>query len=540
MFSTMLLGSGGVSALGLNPSEDDYALKLLGKFVFFDEISRPKGVMSCATCHEPEAGWTGPESDVNLHQVAMEGAKEGRFGTLKPPASAYTSDIQPFTALDGPFPGFFKGGHFWDGRAEGKAPADFPESATRHIGEEVFYKANGKPLDDEVFAYAKYFSPISDQALNPMPNPDEQNIDRKRVCKHVKKSPYADLYELVWGVKIKCNNKEVSHQAVDQPLIDGGRLEANYDIAFKRLMLAVGAYQHSLDVNSKTSKRDYALKAEQDCLEGHGVDAVCEDPDFINSPGTFPLVWFSPKENLGHDIFYNIESELNPDPDGDGPLTSGLANCGNNCHRSTEDPLDDGHHPDERYADDRFHNIGTPYNPEIAEYTGQDVGPDEGLFLRTGIGFNRGQHKTPTLRNVDKRPDEGFVKAYTHNGWFKSLESLMHFYNTSLIGNCVITEDEDCTDRGETAISRTTAAKFGITRCPDDIQTEVDALANNCWPAPAVDGAIPRRGPDGLGNLGLTKKQEEAVVAYMKTLSDNFTPKPPTLEDLKKLGIKVK
>ena len=35
-----------------------------------------------------------------------------------------------------------------------------------------------------------------------------------------------------------------------------------------------------------------------------------------------------------------------------------------------------------------------------------------------------------TLRNVDKRPRPDFVKAYAHNGYFKSLREIVHFYNT--------------------------------------------------------------------------------------------------------------
>ena len=36
----------------------------------------------------------------------------------------------------------------------------------------------------------------------------------------------------------------------------------------------------------------------------------------------------------------------------------------------------------------------------------------------------------PTLRNVDKRPRPDFIKAYGHNGYFKSLKEIVHFYNT--------------------------------------------------------------------------------------------------------------
>jgi cytochrome c peroxidase len=54
-----------------------------------------------------------------------------------------------------------------------------------------------------------------------------------------------------------------------------------------------------------------------------------------------------------------------------------------------------------------------------------------------GAGFvasvyepEHGKFKIPTLRNVDKRPNTSFVKAYGHNGYFKSLEDIVHFYNT--------------------------------------------------------------------------------------------------------------
>jgi cytochrome c peroxidase len=40
---------------------------------------------------------------------------------------------------------------------------------------------------------------------------------------------------------------------------------------------------------------------------------------------------------------------------------------------------------------------------------------------------NRGRVQVPTLRNVDKRPSPDFVKAYGHNGYFKSLKEVAHF-----------------------------------------------------------------------------------------------------------------
>lgn len=42
-----------------------------------------------------------------------------------------------------------------------------------------------------------------------------------------------------------------------------------------------------------------------------------------------------------------------------------------------------------------------------------------------------GKFKTPSLRNIDQRPYPGFVRAYGHNGFFKSLDGMkgiIHFY----------------------------------------------------------------------------------------------------------------
>jgi hypothetical protein len=40
-----------------------------------------------------------------------------------------------------------------------------------------------------------------------------------------------------------------------------------------------------------------------------------------------------------------------------------------------------------------------------------------------------GKFKVPSLRNVDLRPSADFVKAYGHNGYFKSLQDILIFYS---------------------------------------------------------------------------------------------------------------
>jgi cytochrome c peroxidase len=101
--------------------------------------------------------------------------------------------------------------------------------------------------------------------------------------------------------------------------------------------------------------------------------------------------------------------------------------------------------------------------------------------------------KVPTLRNVDRRPFPGAVKAYMHNGVFKSLEEVVRFYNTrDVLPTCEPSADR--ADWGEV-----------------------------CWPAPEVAVNV---NTSELGDLGLTLEEEAALVAFLTTLTDGFLPGP--------------
>ena len=70
--------------------------------------------------------------------------------------------------------------------------------------------------------------------------------------------------------------------------------------------------------------------------------------------------------------------------------------------------------------------------------------------------------------------------------YFKTLEGIVHFYNTrDVLPQC--------------------AGAF----------TEAEALVANCWPAPEVAETV---NDDELGNLGLSPAEEAAIVAYLRTL----------------------
>lgn len=71
-----------------------------------------------------------------------------------------------------------------------------------------------------------------------------------------------------------------------------------------------------------------------------------------------------------------------------------------------------GCHAGNRFTDDAFHYIGV-----------RPQGEDLGRFNVTGVNGNRGQFKTPTLRNVALRGE------FMHNGRLGSLEEVVEFYN---------------------------------------------------------------------------------------------------------------
>lgn len=156
--------------------------------------------------------------------------------------------------------------------------------------------------------------------------------------------------------------------------------------------------------------------------------------------------------------------------------------------------------PNALFTDFTFDNLGIPKNPEnpVYSYNPAFVDPGLGGYLASRADYapfadaNMGKHKVPTLRNVDLRPSADFVKAYGHNGYFKSLWGIVHFYNTRDV----------------------------LPACEGDL-TEAEALAANCWPAPEVAENL---NTTKLGNLGLTPAEEEAIVAFLTTLSDGYKP----------------
>ncbi len=149
-----------VSASNNSPLSD---VEELGKSIFFDENLSINYNQSCASCHGPEVGFTGPESDINAHGTVYEGSILGRFGDRKPPSAAYAT-VSPIFHQDKS--GLFLGGNFWDGRATGEV-----------LG-----------------------NPAADQALGPFLNTVEQALpDSACVVYRVCSASYPVSFEAVWG-----------------------------------------------------------------------------------------------------------------------------------------------------------------------------------------------------------------------------------------------------------------------------------------------------------------------------------------------------
>lgn len=164
-------------------------------------------------------------------------------------------------------------------------------------------------------------------------------------------------------------------------------------------------------------------------------------------------------------------------------LFDGKAKC-STCHTSKLKINTNGEKLPPLFTDFSYTNVGTPRNTLIPN----NPAPNLGLGGRADIsandpdGMEIGKHKVMTLRNI------AVTAPYGHNGVFKTLEQVVHFRNTrDTLGN--VPDNQD--------------AGFGVTG----------------WPVPEVANNL---NITELGNLGLTVTEEKALVAFLKTLTDDY------------------
>lgn len=276
--------------------------------------------------------------------------------------------------------------------------------------------------------------PLAEQAKGPFLNPVEQALpDAEALCWKVFKSNYAKLFRQVWGEdSLVCTSSRMVQRTYDQ------------------IGLSISAYEKSFEVNPFNSKFDRFWATAK--MQGMDVAQIN-----MSNWEAYQNLGLSADEVYGLAVFNDEEK----------------GKCAL-CHT-----LDEGVDGYPLFTDFTYDNLGMPKNPENPVY---DMNPD---FIDPGLGgflmsagyeeevytAEWGKFKVPTLRNVDKREDDT-VKAFGHNGFFKSLKEIVHFYNTR------------------------------------------DVMP---WPAPEYAETV---NFDELGDLGLTEAEEDALVIFMQTLSD--------------------
>src|SRR4030043_781054 len=112
-----ILIAGTVSIVNVSATEDD-DLVVLGRAIFFDtSLSKPVG-QSCASCHDPVAGFAHP----NVNLPTSQGAIRSRYGNRNANSITYAMFSPELYYDPNPSPGVmegqYKGGLFWDSRAD--------------------------------------------------------------------------------------------------------------------------------------------------------------------------------------------------------------------------------------------------------------------------------------------------------------------------------------------------------------------------------------------------------------------------------------
>ena len=160
---------------------------------------------------------------------------------------------------------------------------------------------------------------------------------------------------------------------------------------------------------------------------------------------------FSEEEKRGFDLF------------------NGKAQC-HLCHPADE--------PKALLTDYSYDNIGVPVNHALRNANGiGDAFVDNGLYDNPKVEDEtlKGAFKVSTLRNI------AVTGPYMHNGLFKDLKTVIHFYNTRDVIGAINPETGNPWEKGEVEVNKNRAE---------------------------------------LGDLGLSDAEENDLLAFLKTLTD--------------------
>jgi cytochrome c peroxidase len=364
-------------ALGAEPpSKALTMLEALGQQLFFDTtLSTPEG-QACASCHGPQVGFKFPNSQVNHDFGVATGAISTRVTNRSAPTIAYAAFVpngpphaQGLVARRRPRgEALFVGGLFLDGRAE----------------------------------------TLEAQARQPFVNPNEMNnlvhnvAEPALVVDKVMNGDHAQLFRQVYG-------EDVFSQPTDAVFTDIVQAIAEYERSSSSLLSRRNTMPISRGTAALTPEESDGL-----CLMTGSSTGRPSGPPF--------------RKNTMHCATLSGTSVRRP------PLIYGFflrqpwrAENANNPFYAQTDPFENpvGYNAlGEAFIDLGLGGFLYPLN----NLPPGNMGPGSNGF-GDYLAIN-GTFRVPTLRNVDKRPSENFVKAYMHNGVFKSLKEVVHFYNT--------------------------------------------------------------------------------------------------------------
>ena len=239
------------------------------------------------------------------------------------------------------------------------------------------------------------------------------------------------------------------------------------DMAYEQVALSIAAFERTALFAPFNSKYDAYLKS---CLVDFGGkpnDCATGKGPKAEAAGAI----FSDEEWYGLQLFMG-------ENDNDGVLGKKEGAMCAACHVAdwTDDPgnvvvpawAPAGMVPP-LFTDFTYDNLGVPKN--TAYPLDPDAPVDLGLGPIVGDINENGKFKVMTLRNV------GATEPYAHNGFFLTLKDITHFYNARDVDPSLLPPEY-----------------------PDTINM------------------------DELGNLGLSSTDEDALVAFMLTLTDGYMP----------------
>jgi cytochrome c peroxidase len=462
---------------------------LLGKLMNFDENMSPFHNRACGFCHMPYAGFGGPIPSVNLTMVAYPGSMEFRAG--KRTAQRYTY-APYFPVLNyNQTQGLFAGGNFWDSRATGYL-----------LGSPDAEQAQHPPVDTQEHALA----------------------DTACIAFRLTTAVYRPLFETVWGagslnIAFPANTEQICDtpggasifgaSATPIALSPADRTIANN--VFDHWGNSLDQYEASPDVSAFSSKFDAFLKAESESTKKGGP----ANTSILTSGEMAGLALFDGKGNCNSchvdgrgTTSTNLAPSFSPDHSKVASVTP-KSTCFGSANEGL--PLN---------PRDAIYYQTTPdffgFTPNASGFAFRDLGM--GSFLRGVAAPNPnstwtqfapstdGQFQVSSARNVAMTPTQCttteagsapyFQKGFFHNGYIKSLKQLVHFYNTR--------------DKYPFAVTSG--------HCPPGTVEKV-----NCWPMPEVSNNLDMT----TGNLGLTDKEEDQIVAFLQTLTDGYTTPYP-------------